>query len=88
MSGHTRHSRLIQNTVIHMKKSIYFVFILFFLTSCTSMGNSPNMTQNFQLITIDGESYFLDNRSGYIYKVKKNPDGTLDSSKKVGRVGL
>ncbi len=73
-----------------MMKLMIILPILLLITSCASVGSSSGVgvAQQFQLIEIDGESYFLDNRSGNIYKITKKPDGTLDSSKKAGRVGL
>lgn len=66
-----------------------WIVVLFALliTGCTANSSIPNSNQAFQLIDIQGEPYFLDNRSGVIYKIKKHTDGRFDINEPVGVVG-
>jgi len=52
----------------------------------TSTGSTS--ASKFQLVNIEGDAYFLDNRSGIIYKIIKNADGTFDINESVGQVML
>jgi len=63
------------------------VFIAISITGCSTSSYKSGANQVFQLIEIHGESYFLDNRSGVIYRIQKHLDGKFDINEAVGIVG-